>query len=113
MEKSLSYREFELPRVKLYENYMEKDLKGIENYFELTGSSSYRGFELPGVDCNPGWYSNRVSLSSKWDLTKVLFEVYAKIKQETQGRVTNISLCRVTNVIARNTQWGSQTPKQA
>ena len=35
MEKSLSYRKFELPRVKLYENYMENDLKGIENYFEL------------------------------------------------------------------------------
>ena len=30
---------------------MENDLKGIENYFELTGGSSYRGFELPGVDC--------------------------------------------------------------
>ena len=30
---------------------MENDLKGIENYFELTGSSCYRGFELPGVDC--------------------------------------------------------------
>ena len=25
--------------------------KGIENYFELTGGLSYRGFELPGVDC--------------------------------------------------------------
>ena len=31
---------------------MENDLKGNENYFELTGGSSYRGFELPGVDCN-------------------------------------------------------------
>ena len=32
---------------------MENDLKAIENDFELTGirSSSYRGFELPGVDC--------------------------------------------------------------
>ena len=30
---------------------MENDLKGIENYFELTGGSSYRGFELPRVDC--------------------------------------------------------------
>ena len=30
---------------------MEHDLKGNENYFELTGGSSYRGFELPGVDC--------------------------------------------------------------
>ena len=30
---------------------MENDLKEIENYFELTGGSSYRGFELPGVDC--------------------------------------------------------------
>ena len=30
---------------------MENDLKGIENYFELMGGLSYRGFELPGVDC--------------------------------------------------------------
>ena len=30
---------------------MENDLKGNENYFELTGGSSYGGFELPGVDC--------------------------------------------------------------
>ena len=30
---------------------MENDLKGIENYFELTGGSSYRGFQLAGVDC--------------------------------------------------------------
>ena len=30
---------------------MGNNLKGIENYFELTGGSSYRGFELPGVDC--------------------------------------------------------------
>ena len=29
---------------------MENDLKGIENDFELTGGSSYRGFELQGVD---------------------------------------------------------------
>ena len=31
---------------------MENDLRGIENYFELTGGSSYRGFQLPGVDCS-------------------------------------------------------------
>ena len=31
---------------------MENDLRGTENYFELTGGSSYRGFELPEVDCN-------------------------------------------------------------
>ena len=30
---------------------MENDLKGNENYYELTGGSSYRGFKLPGVDC--------------------------------------------------------------
>ena len=30
---------------------MENDLKGNENYFELTGGSNYRGFELPGVHC--------------------------------------------------------------
>ena len=32
---------------------MENDLKEKENYFDLTGArgSSYRGFELPGVDC--------------------------------------------------------------
>ena len=30
---------------------MGNDLKGIKNYFELTGGSSSRGFELPGGDC--------------------------------------------------------------
>ena len=30
---------------------MENDLTGNENYFDLTGGSSYGGFELPGVDC--------------------------------------------------------------
>ena len=30
---------------------MGNDLKGNENCFELAGGSSYRGFELPGVDC--------------------------------------------------------------
>ena len=30
---------------------MENDLRVNENYFELTGGSSYRGFELPGIDC--------------------------------------------------------------
>ena len=30
---------------------MGNDLKGTENCFELTGGSSYRGFELLGVDC--------------------------------------------------------------
>ena len=30
---------------------MRNDLKGIEIYFELTGGLSYRGFELPRVDC--------------------------------------------------------------
>ena len=36
---------FELSRVKLYRN----DLRGNKNYFELTGDSSYLGFELPRV----------------------------------------------------------------
>ena len=31
---------------------IENDLKGNQNCFELTGGSSYRGFELPGVDCS-------------------------------------------------------------
>ena len=32
---------------------MENNLRGNENYFELTGGSSYRGFdELLGVDCS-------------------------------------------------------------
>ena len=34
---------------------MENDLKGNENYFELTGCSRYRGFELPGFDCIIDW----------------------------------------------------------
>ena len=31
---------------------MEKGAKGNENCFDLAGVSSYRGFELLGVDCN-------------------------------------------------------------
>ena len=32
---------------------MENDLRGNENYFELTGGLSYRGFDkLLGVDCS-------------------------------------------------------------
>ena len=31
---------------------METVWKGKENCFELTGGSSYGGFELPGGDCN-------------------------------------------------------------
>ena len=31
---------------------MENDLRGNENYFELTGGSSCRGFKLPRVDCS-------------------------------------------------------------
>ena len=31
--------------------YVENVLKGNENSFELAGGSSYRGFELPGIDC--------------------------------------------------------------
>ena len=27
-------------------NYIENDLKGYENWFELVGGSSFRGFEL-------------------------------------------------------------------
>ena len=39
---------------------MENDLKGNENYFELTGGSSYRGFELPGVDCISIYLTQRI-----------------------------------------------------
>ena len=40
---------FELSRVNFYRN----DLRGNKNYFELAGSSSYRGFELPrGKNCS-------------------------------------------------------------
>ena len=33
---------------------MENDLKGNENWFELAGGSSHRGFESPRVDCKHG-----------------------------------------------------------
>ena len=33
------------------QNYIENDLKGNVNCFELAGGSSYRGFELPGFNC--------------------------------------------------------------
>ena len=48
-------KQFELSGVRVIEgkiNYIENDLKGNENCFELAGGSSYRGFELPRVDCN-------------------------------------------------------------
>ena len=34
---------------------MENVLKGNENFFELMGGSSYRGFEVQGVDCTSFW----------------------------------------------------------
>ena len=40
-----------LSRVKVYRCYIENALKGNENCVQLAGGSSYRGFELPGVDC--------------------------------------------------------------
>ena len=40
---SSSYRE---------QNYVESEPKGNENCFDLADGSSYRGFELPEVDCN-------------------------------------------------------------
>ena len=50
---------------------MENDLKGNENYFELTGGSSYRGFELPGVDC-----------ILRWKLACIFLNSYAKVKKD-------------------------------
>ena len=44
IEKSLSYREFELSRVKYC--YIENDSKGNENCFELEGSSDRRSTVL-------------------------------------------------------------------
>ena len=54
-------------------NYIQNDLKGNENWFELVGGSSYRGFELPRVklqlmycsDCTP--------------LRKVMYQSRAKL----------------------------------
>ena len=40
---SSSYRE---------QNYVESEPKRNENCFDLAEGSSYRGFELPEVDCN-------------------------------------------------------------
>ena len=34
------------------ESTVENNRKGNENCFELVGGSSYRGFELPGVNCS-------------------------------------------------------------
>ena len=47
-------KKFELWGVRVIEGKIitiENVLNGNENCFELTGGSSYRGFELPGVDC--------------------------------------------------------------
>ena len=48
-------KKFELSGVRVIEGkiiMIENDLKGNQNCFELTGGLSYRGFELPGVDCS-------------------------------------------------------------
>ena len=47
IEKSLSYQEFELFRVKWY----RKSSQGKWKLLQVSGSSSYRGLELLGVDC--------------------------------------------------------------
>ena len=49
---------------------MENDLKGIENYFELMGGLSYRGFELPGVDCK-----SLTKRSKKWAQARKILEL--------------------------------------
>ena len=45
---------------------MENDLKGNENYFELTGGSSYRGFELPGFECIPTKFGACTTHNLSW-----------------------------------------------
>ena len=50
---------------------MENDLKGNENYFELTGGSCCRGFELPGVDC---------IVKYVWEKFYLLTVIHIKIK---------------------------------
>ena len=72
--KTLSYfsanlHPFELSRVKLYES----DLQGNKNYFDLTGVSSYRGFELPTVNYSKGnqGKSILVRVSTRFELARV------------------------------------------
>ena len=69
---------------------MENDLKGIENYFELTGDSSYRGFESrPGVDCMS---VQRVSIL-QWQYLlrprKLIFLLFSKIKGFLREQLTS------------------------
>ena len=57
-------------------NILENDLRGNENWFEFSGSSSYWGFELPRVklqrtcDGNPG-KSLLVRVSARFELSGV------------------------------------------
>ena len=39
-------------------NYIENDLKGKENWFELAGGLIYRGFELPRVKLQQIYHRN-------------------------------------------------------
>ena len=41
----------------------ENDLKGNEDCFESAGGLSYRGFELPGVDCTTILLSQPTSIT--------------------------------------------------
>ena len=70
---------------------MENDLTGNENYFELTGGSSYRGFELPGIDCTQLF---REKLSDK---------VQATISKGIVG-------CFELTVFQRNLKEGQERP---
>ena len=54
---------------------MKNDLKGNENYFELTGGSSYGGFELPGVDCT--WKEKKCWLGLEVDAPTLMANNFA------------------------------------
>ena len=66
---------------------MENDLKGNENYFELTGGSSYRGFELPRVDCNNKTFAQPIN--NHLQLIYINYRVNSLSKTDTFGTDPN------------------------
>ena len=98
-------KQFELSGVQVIEGkiiyIVENDMKGNENWFELAGGSSYRGFELPGVDCNKMWKGRLaiVYTCSALVIVKIKMIICHRVWHRVHVRWTSTSQRRLHYVI--------------
>ena len=79
------------------------------------GNSTCCSFEMKhatGLKTCKGFIFCLSSTLCKWEFVKLRYFDLTIRWRHRENHLFN-SLCRVTNVIAYNTQWGTQTPKQA